>query len=115
MVATVSGVAGGRLANRLAQTRGLHAQAWMVAVAALGIGVPFYALLYVAADRTVAIGGYWIALLFVSSYLGPSFALLQGRAPLRLRATWAAITLLCINLIGLGLGPTLVGVRSATR
>ena len=28
---------------------------------------------------------------------------------MRLRALWAAITLLVINLIGLGLGPTLVG------
>ena len=111
VVATISGVVGGRVANRLAKSRGLHAQAWMVAILHV-IGVPFYTLLYIAADRTLAIGGYWTALLFVSSYLGPSFALLQGRAPLRLRATWAAITLLCINLIGLGLGPTLVGVLS---
>jgi hypothetical protein len=38
--------------------------------------------------------------------------LIQGLAPVRLRALWAAITLLVINLIGLGLGPTLVGVIS---
>ena len=29
-----------------------------------------------------------------------------------MRATWAAITLLVINMIGLGLGPTLIGVLS---
>lgn len=111
VIATVSGVAGGRFANRLAKTNGLHAQAWMVG-ALQAIGTLPYALLYISGNRTVAIGGLWIALLFVSSYLGPSFALLQGRAPVRLRATWAAITLLCINLVGLGIGPTLVGFMS---
>jgi hypothetical protein len=31
---------------------------------------------------------------------------------MRMRALWAAITLLVINLVGLGLGPTLIGVIS---
>ena len=51
-------------------------------------------------------------MLFQSSYLGPTFALLQGLAPMRLRAMWAAITLLVINLIGLGIGPTAIGAIS---
>ena len=55
---------------------------------------------------------YWASLLLTNSYLGPTFALIQGQAPLRLRALWAAVTLLVINLIGLGLGPTLIGVIS---
>ena len=38
--------------------------------------------------------------------------MIQGLAPLRMRALWAAITLLVINLIGLGIGPTLVGMLS---
>ena len=41
-----------------------------------------------------------------------TFALIQGLAPLRMRAMWAAVTLLVINLIGLGLGPTLIGLLS---
>ncbi|MCP2938050.1 hypothetical protein NK983_35680, partial [Salmonella enterica subsp. enterica serovar Typhimurium] len=60
----------------------------------------------------VAVPVYAVAVLFQSSYLGPTFALLQGLAPLRLRAMWAAITLLVINLIGLGLGPTAIGAIS---
>lgn len=111
LIATTSGLTGGWFANRLARRHGLHAQAWMVATLQ-AIGMIPYALLYLATNKTPAIGGYWTALLFVSSYLGPTFGLIQGRAPVRLRASWAAITLLCINLVGLGLGPTLIGFIS---
>ena len=111
LIATVSGLTGGYIANRLARTRGMHAQAWMIAIAN-GVGFFPYFVLYLAGSVTVAVGGYWIALLLVSTYLAPTFAMLQSRAPLRLRALWAAITLLCINLIGLGIGPPLIGIIS---
>ena len=106
--ATVSGVVGGMLADRLAKKRGLHWQSWMVAILKT-IALPFSLIFYFLDDANVAVVAYFFALLFASSYLGPTFALLQGLAPIRLRALWAAITLLVINLIGLGLGPTLVG------
>ncbi len=111
LIATVSGLTGGYIANRLARTRGMHAQAWMVAIAN-GIGFFPYFILYLAGSVSVAVGGYWVALVLVSTYLAPTFAMLQSRAPLRLRALWAAITLLCINLIGLGVGPPLIGLIS---
>ena len=106
--ATVSGVVGGILADRLAKKRGLHWQSWMVGILKT-IALPFSLTFYFLHDANIAIAAYFLALLFASSYLGPTFALLQGLAPMRLRALWAAITLLVINLIGLGLGPTLVG------
>lgn len=111
VISTVSGLTGGQVANRLARRYGLHAQAWMIVGLHL-IGTLPYAMLFLARNSHLAIGGYWFALLFVTSYLGPTFGLLQGRAPLQLRASWAAITLLCINLIGLGLGPTFIGFLS---
>ena len=106
--ATVSGVVGGIMADRLAKKRGLHWQSWMVGILKT-IALPFSLIFYFLHDANIAIGAYFFALLFASSYLGPTFALLQGLAPMRLRALWAAITLLVINLVGLGLGPTLVG------
>ena len=42
-------------------------------------------------------------------YLGPSFAMTQGLVTLRMRAVAAAILLFVLNIIGMGLGPTLVG------
>ena len=106
-----SGLGSGWLANRLSEKYGLKAQPLMIA-GLKTIALPFLVWFYVAESAPLAIGVYFIAVLFQSCYLGPTFALIQTLAPLKMRAVWAAITLLVINLIGLGLGPTLVGVLS---
>ncbi|WP_375402435.1 spinster family MFS transporter [uncultured Sphingomonas sp.] len=108
---TVGGLAGGAIANRAAASRGLHAQSWMVALLKLA-ALPFMLGFYLTDDRTLALIFYALNYLLASSYLGPTFALIQGLAPLRMRAMWAAVTLLVINLIGLGLGPTMIGLLS---
>lgn len=108
---TLSAVGGGWLADRVARRWGLFAQSWMV-LAMKTVGLPLSFLFYLATDAWVAVPLYWLSLLLTQSYLGPTFALIQGLAPLRLRALWAAVTLLVINLIGLGLGPTLIGIVS---
>lgn len=104
----ISAIVGGRIADRLGRERGLHWQSWMVAILKL-IALPFMLVVYWMPDATSAIAIYLLSVLFANSYLGPSFALIQGLAPVKLRALWAAITLLVINLVGLGLGPTMVG------
>ena len=45
-------------------------------------------------------------------FLGPTSAMVQTLSPVHMRAVSSAIKMLCINLIGLGLGPLLVGVLS---
>lgn len=107
----ISAVGGGRLADWLAKRHGLHLQSTMVAALKL-LALPFLFVFYLADSVMLAVGAYFVSVLFANSYLGPTFALIQGLAPLQLRALWAAITLLVINLIGLGAGPTLVGVIS---
>ncbi|RJF85914.1 spinster family MFS transporter [Sphingomonas cavernae] len=111
IVGSISGVVGGKLADRYGKRHGIHAQSWLVAILKT-IAFPFALALYIVPNVHVALICYGIALLFQNSYLGPTFALIQGLAPLKLRALWAAITLLVINLIGLGLGPTMIGVLS---
>lgn len=108
---TLSAVLGGWLANKAAERWGLHSQAWLVLVMK-GVGLPLSFLFFASSDPWVGVPIYWASLILVNSYLGPTFALIQGLAPLRMRALWAAVTLLVINLIGLGLGPTLIGVIS---
>ncbi|PAX09279.1 spinster family MFS transporter [Sphingomonas lenta] len=108
---TVGGLAGGAIANRAAARYGLHAQSWMVAVLKL-VALPFMIGFYLTESQSLAMVFYVLNYLFASSYLGPTFALIQSLAPLRMRAMWAAVTLLVINLIGLGLGPTLIGILS---
>lgn len=111
IIGTISGVGGGRVADWAAKRWGIHAQSWMVGLLKCA-ALPFTLLFFMTDVPAVAIGAYVFNMLFANSYLGPAFAMLQGLAPLRMRAMWAAITLLVINMIGLGLGPTMIGVLS---
>ncbi|WJG07920.1 MFS transporter [Aliiglaciecola sp. LCG003] len=53
-------------------------------------------------------------LLFTSgAYLGPSFALAQTLAPVKVRAMSTALFFFVLNIIALGGGPTFVGILSA--
>jgi MFS family permease len=107
----LSAVFGGRLADRLARGRGLWVQSSMVAVLKT-LALPFTFAFLLIDEPALSIAAYFTYVLLANSYLGPTFALIQGLAPTRQRALWAAITLLVINLVGLGLGPTLVGTTS---
>lgn len=106
-----SGVVGGRIADFVGRRHGPQAQAWLVAGLKLA-AFPFAISVYLTTDVVWALGLYAVAILLQNSYIGPTFALIQGQAPLRMRALWAAITLLVINLIGLGVGPTAIGMLS---
>ena len=108
IIGSASALLGGALADRAAKRHGLWAQSWVVAVFKI-IAFPFAVTFYFLDSTTLALASYFISLLFAGAYLGPTFALIQHLAPLRLRAVWAALTLLVINLLGLGLGPFLVG------
>ena len=46
------------------------------------------------------------------AYLGPTFALLHSQVDHRMRAMASAVFIFVLNVIGLGLGPTLVGIIS---
>ena len=66
-------------------------------------------LMHNAAFTALGTRAAYVPLQCSAEDLGP---LIQGLAPLRMRALWAAVTLLVINLVGLGLGPTAIGVIS---
>ncbi|HCO91833.1 MAG TPA: MFS transporter, partial [Alphaproteobacteria bacterium] len=53
-----------------------------------------------------------VPLYFGTFYLGPTFAMVQGLVEVRMRAIAAAVLLFVLNLIGLGLGPQIVGIVS---
>ena len=83
--------------------------------------VPGYSTIFMVPFQFVAYlyGGIWAvipALVAVSilggMYLGPSFAMTQGLVTLRMRAVASAILLFMLNIIGMGLGPFLVGIFS---
>lgn len=111
LIGAASALIGGKLADRAARRHGVYAQSWVVVVMK-AIGFPFAIAFYFVDVPHLALGCYFVSYIFAGAYLGPTFAMIQHLAPLRQRATWAALSLLSINLVGLGLGPFLVGQLS---
>ena len=108
LIAGGSALLGGWLCDRAAKRHGIHAQSWVVMVMKL-IAFPFALGFYFVDHLWLALGSYFVASVFAGAYIGPTYAMIQHLAPLRLRATWAALTLIATSLIGLGLGPFAVG------
>ena len=116
VVSAVSGVGGtwfgGWLADKLSRSRqDVRWQLWTPGIATL-LNVPCAILAYTLADKNPVIGMLFVSLVFGVMYLGPSYATMQRLVDVRERALGSAVLLLVVNLIGLGLGPTLVGLVS---
>lgn len=74
--------------------------------------VPFQFLAYLYGGLWAVIPALIVVSILGGMYLGPSFAMTQGLVTLRMRAVASAILLFMLNIIGMGLGPYLVGVFS---
>jgi len=101
---------GGYIADYFAR-RDRRWYVWVPGVT-LAISVPFFLLAFMANDKFTTLALLIVPLFFNYIYLGPTFAMIQGLATVRMRAIASAILLFVISLIGLGLGPFGVGVLS---
>jgi predicted MFS family arabinose efflux permease len=110
----VCGMIGGLLGGQLADRLGARNPVWtarMITIAKL-IAFPMLVGFFLIPTLKSALFAYFLAVFFGAVYLGPTYAMIQSVVPVTMRATAAAVQLLIINLIGLGLGPQLVGVLS---
>lgn len=87
------------------------ALSWMPALG-MGLSVPLYWLGYLSPTVPLMIPPLMLAATLHYFYLGPMYAVSAGVVDSRTRATAVAITLFAVNLIGIGLGPTLIGFLS---
>ncbi len=101
---------GGALADRLAR-RDRRIYAWLPAAGVL-VGFPFYVVAMLMDNPYLAIAILILPSLLNSLWLGPAFGTIQNLAPMKMRALASAMLLFVLNIIGLGLGPFLVGVLS---
>lgn len=110
VAAAIGTFAGGALADRL----GRRNPRYQMQVPALGVTVaaPLFVLGYQAPHGILALALLFIAGVFQFLYLGPTYAAAQSLAPRAMRATASALLLLVVNLIGLGIGPPLLGWAS---
>ncbi|OZB17194.1 MAG: MFS transporter [Hyphomonas sp. 34-62-18] len=100
----------GFLADKLS-VRYPTALSWMPALG-MGLSVPLYWLGYLSPTVPLMIPPLMLAATLHYFYLGPMYAVSAGVVDSRTRATAVAITLFAVNLIGIGLGPTLIGFLS---
>jgi len=100
--------AGGRMSDALSR-RDERFAVWVAAVGG-ALSLPFLALFLLWPERTGALLGYAVAMVFSVFFVGPSYGLAQSLARVRMRAQAAALLLFAINLIGLGIAPLVVGL-----
>jgi MFS family permease len=84
---------------------------WVPGYACL-VMVPFQFSSYLAGSLWVMVPSFVLMLILGSMFFGPSFAMSQGLAPVRMRARATSLVLFIQTLVGLGLGPLLVGMIS---
>ncbi|WP_273187120.1 spinster family MFS transporter [Hyphomonas adhaerens] len=110
LMAAIGVFLSGFLADKMS-VRHPKALSWMPALG-MGLSVPLYWLGYLAPTVPLMLPPLMAAALLHYFYLGPMYAVSTGVADARTRATAVAITLFAVNLIGIGLGPTLIGILS---
>ena len=81
---------------------------WIPALASV-VALPFVLLFLYIGNPVHAVIAYLPGQLLVSSWVGPTYAMTQSVAPPNTRALAAAIVVFAINLVGMGLGPLVVG------
>jgi MFS family permease len=102
------GFAADRLSRRLNDRRWYL---WVPGMATMAM-VPFQFSSYLGADRAVFMPSFAIMTFFAAAFFGPSFAMTQALATLRMRSVATSVLLFIQTLIGQGVGPSLVGYIS---
>jgi MFS family permease len=103
-------IGGGYLADKL----GAKDRRWFLWVPMWGkiVAGPFFLIGLMAPNGWIALGGYSLGLICASVYLGPSLAITHHLVPPSMRAMSSAVLFFILNMLGLGLGPLLVGYLS---
>jgi MFS family permease len=108
----VFGALGAFLGGTLTDRFGPRDSRWRLWIPAIGavLSVPFIFLLLFWPEPHVALLLSIPSTVMGAMWLGPTFAMTQTLAKVRMRAVASAILLFIINIIGLGFGPQTVGI-----
>jgi MFS family permease len=114
---TVSGVGGAIgtiLGGYLADRWGAKDRRWFLWVPMWGklIGAPMFILAMLAPTPELSLVLYFPAITLAAMYLGPSLAITHHLVPASMRAMSSAVLFFILNILGLGTGPTVVGIIS---
>jgi MFS family permease len=100
---------GGVAADRLSVSRNdWRWYLWVPGIATL-VMVPFQFGAYLSDDLTIAFPSFAVMMFLAAVFFGPSFAMTQALAPLKMRSVATSLLLFVQTLIGYGLGPLMAG------
>jgi MFS family permease len=115
ILAAIAGVGtflGGWLSDRLStKSNDRRWYMWVPGVATL-LCVPFQFLAFLSTNLAVALPSFVGLMLMAAVFFGPSFAMTQALATLRMRSVATSLLLFIQTLIGFGLGPSVTGFIS---
>jgi len=116
-LALTIGVGGGVctwLSGKLADKWGEKDPRWRIGVVivAILISKPFIVSFLLMDSTFSALASFTIAAAMASVFWGPTFAYLHSNIMPHMRPMATAIYLFCFNLIGVGIGPTIIGILS---
>ena len=113
-------VIGGILCDRLSQ-HDLRWQLWFPALGAFASAPMMFAFVMWPESQAWSIGDFKVpaAMIFMlfggiiaAFWVGPTYAAIQNLAPENMRTQASALFLFMFNLVGLGLGPLVIGIAS---
>jgi predicted MFS family arabinose efflux permease len=110
----LTGIAGTIVAGRISDRLWRDDPRWAPWIGSIG-GVamlPFSLGFLLAPDPRLALALYSLQVFLSTFWMGPTFATVQALAEPRMRAQAAALILLTVNVIGMGLGPQIIGLLS---
>jgi len=84
---------------------------WVPGIATL-LCVPFQFLAYLSSNLSVTVPSFALMMCMAAVFFGPSFAMTQALATLRMRSVATSLLLFVQTLIGQGIGPSMAGFFS---
>ncbi len=107
----ISGCSGVLSGGWLSDHLGRRDERWYMRLPAIQavVATPFLVGFLLVENSTLALACFALFYFIANMYIGPMFAMTQGLVPPSMRATASAVNLFVVNLIGMGLGPFLMG------
>lgn len=112
LIGAIGSFAGGFVADRISTRTGDKRWYMWVPGLACVVMVPFQFLSYLSQNLSVVVPAFSVMVVLASMFFGPSFAVAQSVATVRMRAVSTSVLLFIQTIIGLSAGPFLVGVVS---
>jgi MFS family permease len=112
LIGTIGSFAGGFLADRISTIKDdKRWYMWVPAIACIAM-VPFQFFAYLSPDMAIVVPTFSVMVMLASMFFGPSFAVAQSVATVRMRSVSTSVLLFIQTIIGLTVGPAIVGELS---